>query len=243
MTKKIYRPTVLTLLGVASVIAVIAGTAGLIIGRMPLLRQFIPVHFDREGLPDRWLPVSYGLVLLPVWIQLLLAFVFGTIGTLLLYRSRHVRSAEGTEDVVSRQDRERMLVTAEAISLLAAIWVTFQGFAAVRILWMWQHWLVELGQIYMQSLVVAIVLSVVVGIRAAVNLKHANPVTRATEDVHWRMKGLYFNPNDPSLFVPLRTGGGWTLNFGRPRAVLFLAFFLIFGIGAPLFLMRLLLGE
>ena len=243
MTKKIYRPTVLTLMSVATTIAVIAGTAGLIIGRRPMLRNFIPVHFDREGLPDRWLPVSYALVLLPVWIQLVLAFVFGTIGTLLLYRTKHVRSHEGMEDEVTRQDRERMLVTAEAISILAAIWVTFQGLAAVRILWMWQHWMSDLGEIYMQSLVVAIVLSVIVGIRAGVNLRHANPAWRSTEDVHWRLKGLYVNPDDPALFVPLRSGVGWTLNFGRPRAVVFLAFFLVFGIGAPLFLMKLLLGE
>jgi uncharacterized membrane protein len=136
-----------------------------------------------------------------------------------------------------------MLATAEAVSLLATIWVAFQGFAALRILWLWQWWQSSLGDAYLQSLVVAIVLSVIVGIRAAVNLRHANPALRQTEDVHWRMQGLYFNPEDPALFVPLRSGIGWTVNFGKPRAVMFLLLFVAFGIGVPIVLLRLLLGQ
>ncbi len=243
MSKKIYRPTVTTLVSVGASIGVIAGTAGFILGRMPLLRRFVPVHFDADGIPNRWLPVSFSLVLLPVWIQLVLGVVFGTICTMLLHRAQHVRSAEGTEDIALKQERERMLVTAEAVSLLALIWITFQGLAAVRILRVWQDWSGDLGQIYMQTLVVAIVLTVIVGIRAAVNVQYANPTARQTDDACWKAGGLYVNRADPALFVPLRNRPGWTLNFGRPRAVLFLAFFLIVGLGAPFFLFKVLLGE
>jgi uncharacterized membrane protein len=242
VTRKIYRPTVLTLLGAAATIAVIAGTAGFILGRAPLLGQFIPVRFDVTGAPDRWVASSYSLILLPVWIQLTLAVVFGTIGSLLLYRT-NPRAPGGVEDDVVRQERERMLATAEAISLLAAIWVTFQAVAALRILWLWQSWQGTLGDAYLPSLAVAIVLSVIVGIRAAVNMRHRQPAERHTEDAHWRMSGLYVNPQDPSLFVPLRNGVGWTLNFGRPRAVMFLVLFVAFGIFVPIALLRLLLGQ
>ena len=69
------------------------------------------------------------------------------------------------------------------------------------------------------------------------------PALRATSDAHWRLQGLYFNPGDPALFVPLRSGVGWTLNFGRPQAIVFLLVSLAFGIGAPIFIIRLLLGE
>jgi uncharacterized membrane protein len=241
ITRKIYRPTVLTLLGMATTIAVIAGTAGFILGRAPLLGQVIPVRFDGNGRPDLWVRFSYSLILLPVWIQVTLAVVFGTLGSLLLYRT-NPRSPAGVESEVVKQERERMLVTAEAISLLTTIWVMFQAIAALRILWLWQWWQGNLGDIYLQSLVVAIVLSVIVGIRAGVNLQYAKPAQRQTLDIHWRMQGLYFNPEDPALFVPLRSGIGWTLNFGRPRAIMFLLLFIAFGIGAPIVLMRLLLG-
>lgn len=186
--------------------------------------------------------LSYPLVLLPVWIQLALAGVFGAIGSLLLHRT-NPRSVTGIEDEIVKQERERMLVTAEAVSLLTTIWVVFQGVAALRILWLWQWWQGNLGGVYWQSLVVCIVLSVIVGIRAAVNLRYAKPASRQTQDIHWRMQGLYFNPDDPALFVPLRNGIGWTVNLGRPRAVMVLLLFVAFGIAVPIALLRLLLGQ
>ena len=111
------------------------------------------------------------------------------------------------------------------------------------LVWLWQWWQGTLGDAYLASLAVAIVLSVIVGIRAAVNMRHGRPAARQTEDVHWRMKSLYVNPQDPALFVPLRNGVGWTLNFGRPRAVMFLLLFVAFGICIPIILLRLLLGQ
>ena len=241
MITKIYRPTVLTLVAVATTIAAVFWTVGFILGRAPLLPRFLAVHFDHDGIADKWLPPSLALVFVPVWIQLTLAIVFGAIASVLLYRTQRERQA--VEDEINRQDRERMLVTAEAIFLLAAIWVTFQGLGAVRLIIMWQRGCCGMGDFYFQALVAAIVLSIVVGIRAAVYLRHPRPAMRPTNDAHWRFQSLYFNPQDPALFVPMRRGVGWTLNFGRPRAILFLTIFLVFGIGAPLLILRLLLGE
>jgi uncharacterized membrane protein len=172
---------------------------------------------------------------------LALAIVFGAIAGVLLYRTHRTRSA--VENDVQRQERERMLVTAEAISLLAAIWVTFQGLLAIRLIMMWQLMCCGLGDIYYQSLVVCIVLSALVGVRAAVYLQYPQPVTRHTEAVHWRFLGMYFNRQDPALFVPRRNGSGWTVNFGRPQAIAFVALILFVSIGAPVFIFRVLLGE
>jgi uncharacterized membrane protein len=241
VTQKIYRPTVLTLLGLAVTVMSIAATAGFIIGRAPVLPPYLAVHFDGDGIADRWVPPSYSVVLIPVWIQLTLALVFGAITGVLLYRTQLGRRA--VEDDVRRQERERMLYTAEAVSLFSAIWVSFQGLSATRLFVMWYRGCCGMGEIYHQSLAAAIVLSVVVGVRAAVYIRHPKPVLRHTEDIYWRFKGLYFNPQDPALFVPLRSGLGWTLNFGRPRAIIFLTVFLIFGIAAPVLILRLLLGE
>ena len=239
--KMIYRPTVLTLVGIATILASISGTAGYILGRAPAVPPILPVHFDGEGIADRFVRASYPIVLVPVWIQLTLAFVFVAMVGLLLHRTHAVRSA--VEDDLIRQHRERMLLTAEAISLLAAIWIAFQGLLAVRLFIMWQNMCCGLGSIYYQSLVVCIVLSAVVGIRAAVYLRHPKPVMRATDDAHWRLRGVYFNPGDPALFVPLRSGIGWTVNFGRPQAVAFIAVVIAFSIWAPIAIFRVLVGE
>lgn len=42
------------------------------------------------------------------------------------------------------------------------------------------------------------------------------------DDRYWYGGFLYSNPDDPAMFVPKRFGIGWTLNFGHPRARLFL---------------------
>jgi uncharacterized membrane protein len=239
--KMIHRPTFLTLLAVGTTIAAISGTTGYILGRAGSVPGVLPVHFDDQGIADRFVRASYLVILVPVWIQLGLAIVFGAIAGVLLYRTRKTRSA--VEDEMSRQERERMLMAAEAISLLAAIWVTFQGLLAVRLIMMWQLMCCGLGDVYYQSLVVCIVLSVLVGVRAAVYLQHPKPVVRETEAVHWRFPGVYFNRQDPALFVPLRNGPGWTINFGRPQAIVFVGLVLAVSIWVPIFIVRVLLGE
>ena len=239
--KMIYRPTVLTLAGFATILAAISGTTGYILGRAPSVPGVLPVHFDDEGIADRFVRASYPIILVPVWIQLSLAIVFGAIVCVLLYRTRKTRTA--VENPVNRQERERMLMTAEAISLLAAIWVTFQGLLAIRLLMMWQMMCCGLGDVYYQSLVVCIVLSAIVGVRAAVYLQYPKPIPRETDDAHWRLKGLYVNRQDPAVFVLRRNGAGWTLNFGRPQALVFLGVVLFVSIWAPLTIFRVLLGE
>jgi uncharacterized membrane protein len=35
------------------------------------------------------------------------------------------------------------------------------------------------------------------------------------DDINWKLGMIYYNPDDPSIFVPKRMGIGWTLNFGH----------------------------
>ena len=238
--KGIYRPTLITLVAIAATIAAISGTTGYILGRAPYLPQVLPISFDDEGIANRFVRASYPIVLVPVWIQLTLACLFGAIVAVLLHRARPVRSV--VEDELGRQHRERMLVTAEAVSLLAAVWVGLQGLMAIRLIFMWQMMCCGLGSFYYQSLVVCIILSVVIGIRAAVYSEFPTP-PRSADAVHWRAKGFYVNRQDPAMFVPLPSGAGWTLNFGRPQAVVLAVLIAAFVILAPVAIFRVLLGE
>jgi uncharacterized membrane protein len=86
--KIIYRPTFLTLLGLGTTIAAISGTTGYILGRAPSMPPMLPVHFDDDAIADRFVRASYAIVLVPVWIQLALAIIFGAIAGVLLYRTQ-----------------------------------------------------------------------------------------------------------------------------------------------------------
>jgi uncharacterized membrane protein len=39
-----------------------------------------------------------------------------------------------------------------------------------------------------------------------------------TDPRHWKLFILYYNPDEPKLLVPKRSGLPWTLNFARPLA-------------------------
>jgi uncharacterized membrane protein len=229
------RPTVVTLLAAGGTVASIAGTAGYLVGRYPLLPSVIAVEF-RDGHPYTFLQKSYAMVLTPVWTQLILLFVIGGVAALLLWRAH----GAALDDEQARADAARMLHAAEAISLLGFVWIAFQSFTAVRLFELWRKSYGGMGYAYEFTLVTAIVISVLIGSRAA--MKIGRPISRHHDDHRiWRLKALYVNPADPALFVPARYGYGLTLNFGRPMAIVIMLAILLAGLGGPILLARALL--
>lgn len=55
------------------------------------------------------------------------------------------------------------------------------------------------------------------GALLASELRTTDAVLR-DDDAHWLLGTIYFNPQDPSIFVPKRFGIGWTCNAARPEA-------------------------
>ncbi|MBI4890722.1 MAG: hypothetical protein HY821_08865 [Acidobacteria bacterium] len=53
----------------------------------------------------------------------------------------------------------------------------------------------------------------------------------------WKLGVFYYNPDDPDIMVPKRTGLGYTMNFARPASWWFLVG-LVLLIAIPLFVLR-----
>jgi uncharacterized membrane protein len=226
------RPTIVTAVAGASTLASITATAGFLLGRYELVPRGIPIHWS-NGRPDMYMAKSVGVVFVPLWTQLMLVAVIGSVAVLLLYRA-HSTAVSGDQ---TQQDRDRMLHGAEAIALLGFIWITFQAVAAWSVTELWLNYGGGTGRIYNRGLIVGIILSVAVGIRAATKI--GRPAARHADDgTMWRMRALYFNPADPALFVPARFGYGLTLNFGRPVAIGLMLMILLVGLGGPFLLAR-----
>jgi len=70
------------------------------------------------------------------------------------------------------------------------------------------------------------------------NLEGKPPIGDRTPDSCWKFGQIYFNPDDPAIWIEKRAGVGYTLNFGRPVAwaILFAILF------APLIVVALLRG-
>jgi uncharacterized membrane protein len=208
------------------------GTAGYLVWGYPSLPDLLPVHFRWDGQPNGWQFRTIPRVLLPVFIQFGICSTGAAIGALLLSR-KDAASAQSLPDA-------RAAVTAtEAVMLICAVWVTFQAYAAYALVRLWSEHGATLGVWYPILELAGIFFAGVVGFRAQAQLTKPAPPPYVA--AHWRLGHLYCNPSHPALFVPTRSGGRWTLNFGRPAAVVLLGGILGVGIVAPTMMLALAL--
>ncbi len=212
-------------------VLVILGTAGYLLWRYPSLPDLFPVHFTNDGRPDGWQYRTVLRVLLPVFVQLGIVATGGAVGTLLLSR-------KDASTVASLPDARAAVTATEAVMLMSAIWAAFQCYAAYALVRLWSTG-ERFGVDYTTMELAAIVVTVVVGMRAQAHLARPEPLLFVP--AHWRLGQLYCNAEHPALFVPTRDGRRWTLNFGRPAAVVLLAAILVIGVVGPTVMLALAL--
>jgi len=217
-------PTPMTRAAVRVMVAATLGSALFLALRYADLPWLLPVHFKSNGVPNGWQYKTLARVLMPVFVQMALGLTLGTIGALLLTRPA------GTVDSDSA-DARAAAVAAEAVTLIGAIWVTFQGYAAFALVNMWTHERAELGTPYLYYELLRVLLTGIVATRAHARLGRPEPKPYVPEQ--WMFGQLYRNSSDPALFVPTRDGSRWTLNFGRPVAATLLGFIIAIGVLAP----------
>jgi uncharacterized membrane protein len=213
-------------------VTVISASALFLIWNYESTPWLLPVHFGPRGQPNGWQYKTVPRVLLPVFIQIGLAATLGGIGALLLSRSHGEQDADAP-------DVKAATVAAEAVIMLAAIWVAFQGYVSYALVTMWTSGYGALGPWYYRLEWIGVGLTAAVCIRA--HRRVGRPAPRPFVAGHWRFGQLYKNKEDPALFVPTRNGARWTLNFGRPVAAALLGAFLALGILGPTVLLALAL--
>jgi len=228
----VVRPSTLTRIALWLSLLIVTGSAAFLVRHYPDLPDILPVHFNRYGFPDGWQYKTPARVLLPVFVQIALVLTFGAVSLLLLSRP-HGELDRDAPDV------RAATAAAEAIALIALVWVAFQAYAAVALANMWHRERAGLGVLYTVFELTGIVGSILVFVRA--HLRLGRPTPRPFNADHWRFGQLYRNPDDPALFVPTRDGSRWTLNFGRPVAAALMGVVLAGGIVGPLLILRLLL--
>jgi uncharacterized membrane protein len=232
MAGAMVRPTPATRIAVRLMVLCILGTAAFLAVRYPSLPALLIVHFNRRGAPDGWQYRTLARVLMPAFVQLALALSFGAIAALLLSRPH------GEQDA-NAPDVKAAATAAEAVTLIAFVWVAFQTYAAFALVTMWTTARPTLGRGYSYLEVAGVLLTGVVAARAHARLGRPEPRPYVPE--HWRFGHLYKNPDDPALFVPTRDGIRWTLNFGRPIAAALLGLVLAIGIIGPTVILALAL--
>lgn len=234
MTASMVKPTPATRIALELMAFIVAASAWFLLLQYPNLPWLLPVHFRSNGLPNGWQYKTIMRVLLPVFVQLALAIPLGAISTLLLSRPHSEQNADAP-------DVKAAAAAAEAVALIALIWVAFQGYAALALTDMWTVERDGLGFLYVILEVTGFVLTGFVAVRAHLLLGHPTPRPYVAE--HWRFGQLYRNPNDPALFVPSRDGSRWTINFGRSIAAALMGIILVIGAVSPVIILALALRS
>ncbi|MEF2966144.1 DUF5808 domain-containing protein [Paenibacillus sp. M1] len=206
---------------VISVIGVLANY-----GRIP---EQIAMKFDIEGNIARSAAKSYRSVLFPNIMQAFMTLLFLFINVSIL-RSKQQTYAGAPEQSI-RQNvlfRRRWSIFTILSGLALVLLFSFVQLNMIHPLGTGVITLVSFG-VPVVIVLAAVFLSFTTGQGGSrTGRKEAGSgVQPVDDDRHWKLGSIYFNPQDPSIFVEKRTGIGWTFNFAHPAGWLILAGILI----------------
>jgi uncharacterized membrane protein len=192
-------------------------------------RILFPLHHDINGRFDQWAPKSYSTLLIPTAMSIvftaLFFFIYKAIGW-----SKQQLTAENPEESKIR------------IGLFRRRWSCFIVFCNVIFLLpislglLQMTWILDKGSglPYIVSVIaIVLIISGRFGLSlftgqggSRIKLKGESRLRECKidrdDDNYWKFGLIYFNPQDPIIFLERRYGIGWTINFGNIKAVLIL---------------------
>lgn len=183
---------------------------GYLLARFEELPDRYPVHWGVSGQADRWVQKSTGAILLPGGLGL------GVLLMLAFTAWQLEKSTRGSAKAA------RWMVGMEwAVGLLFVVVVLLPVLGPMG----------RGGTLAMILIPTALVVAVAIGVsRESWKASPAPPGS-------WKWGVFYYNPEDPDLVVPKRTGLGYTLNFGH-RASWWILMVLAAVIALPLIMLR-----
>ncbi len=205
----------------------------------PILPNKLPIRWDFKGNISTYMDKSIiGVLLIPI-MQLFL----GVVIYLSYYaikkskKNKNPRDPEGSlrKNIIFRKVWSwYFILTLTLVEILLTI-LNMMTFGFIKNIQIFNFFsFVITGLI----IVGAIILSIIMGQggdRLKVNDEEIlNEKNR--DDEFWKLGNLiYFNPDDPTIFIEKRVGLGWTVNLGRPSGVVLMVFPIIILIIALIF--------
>ncbi len=195
----------------------------------------IPMHWNIDGVADKWVDKSYRTIM---WAPV--AQIFLTFTMMLCYwsiaKSKQVIDPANPE-VSSEQNRlfkyrwSCFIIFTGLALLIMFLLIEFFSFGFLKNTWFMTAAIVLFP---LSILIASIILSIKTGQGGSrINIKGskegniANKVINRDVDKYWKLGLIYYNPDDPSIFVEKRFGVGVTINFGRPGAWMVIIGFIV----------------
>lgn len=221
-------------LEIANLLLVIAPIL-LLIYFYPQLPDRLPIHWNIAGNPDHFAQKSFTTVFaMPVvtlYMQgLLFLCKYGMLETKMTLPAEHTREyLDGKEEAlnctIKMLDWVRMLQAAifSAISINLVLYMT-----SARI------WLKLINGTIISLTIILLVMALYSVYKLLIIDQRLKALTgrvyvqRDSDAAHWYGGGtIYYNREDPTLFIEKMVGLGYTLNFGNPRVYFYLGYILL----------------
>lgn len=162
-----------------------------------------PVHWDIQGQPNRWAEKSARGVYGPLLVEAALMLLILLIALVMFYGAR--------------RGRQRNAVLKIEVGLLYYLAYTFTLVSLMPVVTV-----PAAAQIVPGALFVIFVLAWCFKLARDPRM----PVD-STPDEFWRLGSIYYNPDDPAIFVQKRMGFGYTLNFGNTASWVMIGAFVL----------------
>jgi uncharacterized membrane protein len=195
-------------------------------GQIP---QVFPIHWGANGQPNNWATRSFAGVYGPLLMGAVLCALMGFLAYAVLRWSRLIRVG-GAAGEGERRFRLVVVSIIVAAEYLLAVMFTWTGLLPLSHKQSGPPGMIPMLVLSLVFAVVTTTLMIWVGQggtrlvgSADADSRTVAPVGDRTPDKYWKLGLIYINTNDPALFVEKRFGIGYTLNFGHPGVLVFLA--------------------
>lgn len=210
-------------------VPLVALTAAVVAAGYGSMPDAIPMHVDVSGNVTDMVPKSPMVAAFPVALEVFLAAVFAFCHWTVLRSKKglepgHPASSSWAYGMFAYAQTAFLLVMGLAYTAacgfgmaLAMIGIVSMGVAVAVIVGV---------------ALLCVVGDLIVGVKygqsgSRVFRMEASDTLLSDDDRFWKLGMLYCNPNDASLFLPQRSGIGWTVNWGRPAAWAMVAAFVL----------------
>lgn len=179
----------------------------------------IPLQYDFMGNVTRWADKSYFAVVFSPVMQLIMTGLFIFINSVIQNSKQQIDAADPEKSLEqNRKFRYRwsMYIVFGSIMMALLFMVTqmsMMGLLAVGSAMMYIP--LVFGGVMIAGAVVLSFTTGQGGSRVKVFKAHDGSVISRDEDKYWKLGIIYYNPDDPAVWVEKRFGIGWTINFAR----------------------------
>lgn len=215
---------------------ILAATMAVTFYKYPSLPATVPIHFNAAGNADGFAAKSIGVFLSLPAMQLLMGLLFFGM-FLAISRAKTQYAGGNAEEGLKRGARFRKIMANFLLGLGAAIELLFAFIQLGMLGIVAPSVLMVLPFVLIVGILVVLALVMLKVGQSGNRLKKSSgekPQSAVDDDGNWIGGFLYYNKNDPSLFVEKRFGIGYTLNFGNPVSMIVLLLLIVFIVGAAL---------